>query len=98
MSESYYNTTHETGQTLALFKSKAASQEAAILNYWRQHKTETFHPAQIQVRIESLSQAPLTSVRRAFTNLSKAGYIRKTDNQVKGPFGRRTHLYEYIFG
>lgn len=98
MSESYYNTTHQGGEQLALFKVKAERQEVAIINYWRAHKKEKFHPAQIQQRIETLNNAPLTSIRRAFTNLSKTGNIKKTDFQVKGPYSRPTHLWEYVYG
>ena len=31
---------------------------------------------------------PLTSVRRAVTNLTNRGDLVKTDKQVKGPYGR----------
>lgn len=94
----YYNTTTENGSTLKTFEAKAERQDVAILNYWRQHPKETFHPEQIQRRIASLGKAPLTSVRRAFSTLAAGGYIRKTEHKVKASYGRRAHLWEYIRG
>jgi hypothetical protein len=37
---------------------------------------------------------PITSIRRAITNLTDAGKIIKTDQYVKGNYGKLEHLWE----
>ena len=36
---------------------------------------------------------PLTSIRRALTNLTNAGELVKTDKQMKGMYGRPEHQW-----
>jgi len=40
------------------------------------------------------AKPPITSVRRALTNLTDAGDLVKTDKQVKGPYGRPEFIWK----
>ena len=93
---SHYNTTNESGDLLDQFEAKAQSQEDLILDYfWSQNKWDLpaacITPSEVQKA--TLPSAPLTSVRRAMCNLTKAGYLEKTDRKFKGPYGRPQHAW-----
>lgn len=94
----YYNTTNRKGYELISGREKAKAQEREILKYFRRRKGVCFHPAIIQQKIKSLSNVPLTSVRRAITNLTKSGKLAKTKYLVEGPYGRACHLWLYRRG
>ena len=92
--KSYHNTNKATGAVLEKSEAKAKSQEQEVIEFfktrWRYSSAErvwhhlyAFH-----------GLTPLTSVRRAFSNLVKAGKLVKTDKTVKGMYGKQIHLYE----
>lgn len=86
----YFNTTNEKGDTLKKYKEIAGEQERMIL-YWFQ-KYKTLSPSEIQLP----SLCPLTSIRRAISNLTAAGYIRKTDKKNKGRYNRDEYIWELV--
>lgn len=85
----YFNTTNETGSTLKAYNAKAAEQEDAIL--WIMQELRGASPSQVHAALGT--KAPLTSIRRAMTNLTDAGKLVKMDQKVIGAFGRREHLW-----
>lgn len=90
----YYNTTHESGNNLTQFELKASSQEQMILDFFRRHPGEMFTPSDIWVRLHSkMKRAPLTSIRRAITNLTGPGGLEKTDLKTMGPYGRPEYYW-----
>lgn len=93
-SDSYYNTNKECGELLANSERKAKSQEKRILEYYLNHRgcysadylaSQVFH-----------DRVPLTSVRRALTNLTKTGQLTKTSQMVIGRYGKQTHTWQYV--
>lgn len=80
---------------------KAREQEEAILAFFRA-TPGAWSPSQVWQRVSPLMRDgvplwPVTSVRRAITNLSDADRypsppLRKTEQRVDGPFGRPEHL------
>ena len=90
----HHNTTHEIGQTLLLFEQKAMTQEQVILNVFkRQH----LHMASPSIIWKLTGQKwPITSVRRAITNLSKTDppRLKQTRNKHLGLFGRAEHVWK----
>lgn len=87
---SFYNTTNETGPTLAEYRHKAESQEAAVLTFFTQ-RGGLWTPS--EVRREALPHAPLTSARRAISNLTAAGKLVRTTVKRLGDYGRREHAW-----
>jgi len=87
---SFYNTTHETGSTLKESHHKASSQESKILNYFLM-SGDPLSPSMIlqQMRLN----CPITSVRRALTNLTLDNKLIKTDGYCIGTYGKREHLW-----
>lgn len=83
----YFNTTRSTGRELAEFRRRAESQQDLILDYFRRRPGMAYSPSQVRDAL-NLTGAPITSIRRAITNLTSAGELEKTERQVRGPYGR----------
>lgn len=92
----WYNTTQEAPAQLEVFQQKAKKQEDIILYIFDQHP-DGLSPWQT-FRICNVSGAryPITSVRRAITNLQKNGKLVKTGKQVMGPYGVREYVWKPI--
>lgn len=93
MSNSYHNTTLESGATLDKRERKAKSQEDLILDYFQRRYHFGRSPSQVQQRL-GLQRVPITSIRRAMTNLTARGKLIKTDAKVDGPFGHQEYLWK----
>lgn len=91
MSGSYFNTTGVTGNLLEDFNQKADSQECLIEGFFKRHGRRAFSPSDVQGEV--LPSAPLTSVRRAMTNLTHQGLLRKLDATKLGRYDRPEHLW-----
>lgn len=88
--ESFYNTTRLRGSQLAKCQNQALSQERIIEDFFAIRPGRLFTPAQLA---PLLPHAPLTSVRRAVTNLTRAGVLEKTTRQRDGVYGRPEHFW-----
>ena len=82
----FHNTTESTQPELGKYREKVQSQEEQILSYMRYYECSV-SPSQARLSI-FLDRCPITSVRRALTNLTDSGDLVKTEKQVKGPYGR----------
>ena len=87
---SYYNTTSEKGQELKESHRKAKSQEELIYSYFLTHG-KPLSPSQVLKNLKL--SCPITSIRRAMTNLTDDNKIIKTNIKVKGMYGKREHLW-----
>ena len=88
----YHNTTHSTGEELRDFRRKTLAQDHLVLEFFKKHPNETFTPSQVLHRLFA-ENVPVTSVRRAMTNLTDRGKLEKTTEQRKGPFGRPEYCW-----
>lgn len=97
MGRAYYNTNNESGINLQKSESKALTQEDIILAYFEKHPNEMF-PAHRILASCFFDSTPLTSVRRAITNLESDGKIELMPNEymVPGLFGKQVHVWRYI--
>lgn len=84
----YFNTTKESGKQLEMFTQKAKNQEEQILELMKLYKK--LSPSDVQ---KYFSNFPLTSVRRALTNLSNQGKLIKTYEKKKGIYGRDEYVW-----
>ncbi len=89
---SFYNTIGLQGDELAQATYRAGSQEAIVLEFFRRNRDTMFGPSEIHQRLFS-PRIPLTSIRRAITNLTTAGYLRKTEAQTLGAYGQKEHYW-----
>lgn len=99
MSRSHFNTTDESGNKLRDFEQKAQGQEIEILRLFkgqaRKRKVAEFTPSQVHSRIwfKNDKNYPITSVRRAMSNLTKMGFLEKTLKKKTGPYGRPEYIW-----
>ena len=86
---SHYNTTNESGNQLSLLNEIAIKQEDKVLELFTIYKK--LSPSDVW---KYYSQYPLTSIRRAMTNLSIDGKLVKTDEKKIGIYGRNEFYWK----
>lgn len=82
---SFFNTTGETGATLATYRNKAAEQDNEVLDII-DRLGGSASPSQVWRAVSK--KWPITSCRRAMTNLTNAGKLVKTGEKRAGEYGR----------
>ena len=90
--QTFFNTISESGEQLKRSKLKNGCQQAKIYQYLLIRKGTAFTPCQIHSAIFN-NDTPLTSCRRALTNLTEVGLITKFDEQTMGNFGKKTYTW-----
>lgn len=81
----YHNTVNLSGIALQKRQMRATSQGFKILQFFRDHPGLSFTPFEIQQAL-ALDNVPITSIRRAMTNLTP-GYLIKTNDKKPGIYG-----------
>lgn len=94
--DSYHNTTNSTGPQLGLFEAKATNQEQRIFNFYRTYWQRGFTPSEVWAQLFD-GGVPLTSVRRAISNLTERRLLCKTLTQRDGPYGRPEYVWRFNF-
>ena len=88
----FYNTTDETGSTLTSYQDKAKTQVERILEFYERHRGVPFSPSQVQTAL-NMQGVPITSIRRAITNLTTIDKLVKTDIKTTGLYGRDEYCW-----
>jgi hypothetical protein len=89
----YYNTTTLCNPVLERYESKSIKQEAQIMAAFHKYPKLPMTPHDVLYRGGFTQDVPITSIRRGLSNLTKAGYLVKTDLMKVGPFGRVSHTW-----
>jgi len=89
----YYNTVPLQGELLFAERRKAVKQDCKVLEFFRVHPFRDFTPPEVHKAIGY--PGPVSSVRRAITNLTKEGWLRKTGNLRPGEFGTSNNCWRY---
>lgn len=89
----YHNTNHETGTTIAASHLNAHQQQAIVLAFFERNPGGTFAPHEVHAAVAD-SGTPLTSIRRAITNLTTCGRLEKTREMRAGTFGKQVHTWK----
>ena len=87
----FYQTIDQTGSALKESNKKTRKQEDLIYSLF-QKRNRPLSPS--MVLSQSGLNCPITSIRRAMTDLTNLGKIVKTDRQIKGLYGKAEHLWE----
>lgn len=87
---SFFNTTHEVEPKLSEYRAKAAHQDNAVLDMIEALGGSA---APSTIWRACSKKWPITSIRRACTNLTKAGKLVKTDRKHVGEFGRSEYVW-----
>jgi hypothetical protein len=95
--EMYYNTTNETGISLKTNFEKADNQTRLTLAVFQTYPNKNLSANDVWAFLidnESINeQTPLTSIRRAITDLTNQDRLVKTDKKVLGLAGRKTYTW-----
>lgn len=89
--KNYHNTTGYQGEQLTIFKVKAYNQDEKMRKLFQKYKA--LSPSQAHNAI-GVDECPLTSVRRAISNLTDDGFLIKTQIQVIGAYGRNECVWK----
>lgn len=89
----FYNTIDLDARDLQEAKMKAGKQQTVILEFFRKNHLWDYTPFEIQDRV--LPDAPITSIRRAITNLTKMKFLARCDTMKKERLGKPNYLWRY---
>ena len=92
MSPMYFNTLGETGEELEQSQAHTEHQEAVILGFFKSHRGRRFTPFEVR-SIINWHAKPITSVRRAMTNLTSRGFLVKTAEMRMEQLGKPNHTW-----
>ncbi len=94
----YYNTTNETGVQLKANLEKANNQTYLTLAVFQTYPNDYLSADQVWTFLmdnQSIdTKTPITSIRRAITDLTKQERLVKTDKRVVGSAGRKTYTWK----
>ena len=91
----YYNTNDETGDTLQDSRSNSVRQEDMILAIFGTYPNEGLTPFDIEDFAHDQEVSwPITSIRRAITDLTNAGKLSKTETKKLGRYGKFVHTWK----
>lgn len=86
----FFNTVALVGERLRVAKIRAGTQQDVIAKFFLEHPELAITPFEVQRRV--LPRAPITSVRRALTNLTTAGVLRKCELKEER-YGYPNHVW-----
>ena len=91
---SYYNTNSESGETLTTSRIRVNIQERDIISVFNGRPGRKMTPFDVQDDVGH--HVPITSIRRAITNLTSRGVLTKSDAMKLGRYGKMNHCWELV--
>jgi hypothetical protein len=95
---SYHKTADVPADLHALYEGKAAKQDEIVLSILKNNWPASLSPTQVHDLYTAMGfpDCPVTSIRRAMSNLTKENLIYKTEATVQGQYGRAEHTWKFI--
>ena len=93
---SFFNTIGFRGKKLKKATEKAKSQTELVLEFFKKNNKGYYTPVEVHKALFT-SETPLTSVRRAMSDLTSKGKINQTARQKQGAFGKLNYCWTYKF-
>ena len=94
----YYNTNQETGSNLKSSRSKTETQEKVVYELFTMNRNSYITPYEVSEALSAMrmlgANAPITSIRRAMTNLTIEGKLTKTSRRKMGPYGKKCFCWK----
>ena len=91
----YFNTNGEEGEYLMSSRERCAEQEGIVLSLFRRLRALSPSECWRQWHNTYGQAPPLTSVRRAITNLTSYGHLEKTSARTTGMYGKKEYVWKY---
>jgi len=98
----FYNTTEIKGEELETRYLKALTQDEDVLQVFESMSfSKTLTPEMVlrylkDTKPEKYMNTPLTSIRRAFSNLKYQGKIEKSKIKTEGDFGMKVNCWKLV--
>lgn len=97
MSESFYNTINLSGDRLTEAEKDCRTQEEKIEAFFKDRPGRKFPPSEVHNLLRLIgifnAKTPVTSTRRAMTNLTEKNILIMLDEMKDGPLGKPEHLW-----
>lgn len=92
--KSFFNTIELWGKGLFCANQKATTQEERIYLIFMQNKGKEMTPFEVLDQyVKTYPPAPITSIRRAITQLTKKNHLTMTSNMKVGNYGTANHTW-----
>lgn len=88
-----HNTEFFTAEERESLTINAQKQENRVLEFLEARSDKSFGASKIWLHTKQGNE-PITSIRRALTNLEKKGLVQKLSETVKGMFGKSEHTWK----
>lgn len=90
----FYNTTNLQGEDLFSSHKRTNKQEVEILSVFKMSRQD-LTPFEVQETLMLRGfDYPITSIRRAITDLTEKGLLVKTKNKKMGAYGQKNYTWE----
>lgn len=91
----FYNTIEASGQLLIEYTEQNLKQTDIILEFFRANPGQEFTPFQVlEVMVDHGHNWPITSVRRAITDLTKIGALTMGNTLKNEKYGKPNHTWK----
>lgn len=95
MKQNFHNTIEAAGSYEKELNKKAKTSEQIILNWFHQNPMALVTPFMVEKTMKEMGHEwPITSVRRAITNLTKSGFLIKSHVMLEGNHGLPNHAWK----
>jgi len=95
MQNSFHNSVDATGQNLIQFENRAKRQDEYILEFYKANPERDFTADEVFESLFKGKNVPITSIRRAITNLTDKKDLYKSGKKRKGAYGMLCHAWKF---
>ena len=96
MEKGFFNTVNLKGEKLKESWKAALTQQERVLFILKANK-KGMTPSDVhKIYCHYWNTCPITSIRRAMSNLTENGDLEKTQNQAEGIYGKPNYIWKYI--
>ena len=91
----FYNTISAKGKKRQKYEDGAKTQQEVIHKFFTMQKNKAFTPFEVQYILFG-DKIPITSIRRAMSNLASDGILEKTNILVGEKYGKPNHKWRLV--
>lgn len=88
----FHNTTNLQGSELKERQFRAGKMNKRVLDFFRSHSYENYTPWEVHKAL-GVNSAPITSIRRAITDLTTMDYLVRTNIQRPGQWKEKCYAW-----
>lgn len=90
----FHNTINATNNEVAEFNVKIKTQNDRILEFFKNNQGKQYTPFDVQKALD-MYYHPITSIRRAISDLCADNKLIKCNEQRTGPYGKKNYTWKY---